>query len=70
MQSTSPINLSGHLVYNSFVDVVVFDEIMRQRPDQQKLIQRLNHIHTGNVTKSNWEDTSRKVFASIPPEER
>ena len=43
---------------------------MRQKPDQKVLIRRLDHIRTGNVTRSDWEDVNKRVYASLPIEEK
>ena len=32
--------MNGHGVYRSFVDVVILDEIMRQKPNQISLLRR------------------------------
>ena len=43
---------------------------MRQKHDQQRLIQRLDHICTGNITRNDWEDVNKGVYASLSYEKR
>ena len=70
LQSTSAIDMNGHGVYRSFVDVVILDEIMRQKPDQISLLRRLDRIRTGNVTRDDWIDINKRSYASLTEEEK
>ena len=70
LKSTSPLDALGHTVYKNFYDVVVLDGIMRQKPDQINLLQRLDNIRSGNVTYQDWEQINSRVLNDLPEMEK
>ena len=70
LESASSIIRLGHSLYNEFVDVVVLDQIMRQKPDQIKLLNKLDHKRSGNVTRHDWEDVDKRVLSELSHDEK
>lgn len=70
VDSTTPIEAAGNLVYSNFQDVIVLEEIMRQKPDQMALLKRLDNLRTGNVTRKDWEEINARSHNSLCEEEK
>ncbi|XP_066924594.1 uncharacterized protein [Clytia hemisphaerica] len=70
VDSTTPIEAAGNLVYSNFQDVIVLEEIMRQKPDQMALLKRLDNLRTGNVTRKDWEEINARSLNSLCEEEK
>lgn len=70
LPSSSPAVHAGYAIYRSFTQVVVLDQVMRQKPDQIKLLDRLNRIRTGKITQLDWQDINSRTFDSLPSSEK
>ncbi|XP_057294620.1 uncharacterized protein LOC130623148 [Hydractinia symbiolongicarpus] len=70
LPSSSPAVHAGYAIYRSFNQVVVLDQVMRQKPDQIKLLERLNRIRTGQITQLDWQDINSRTFDSLPSSEK
>ena len=67
--SASPSNIAGHAIYRSFNDIYTLDEILRQKPDQQKLLKRLGRIRKGQITKDDWHDINSRALSNLTRDE-
>ena len=70
LASSSPTNIAGYTIYTSFNDVIILDEVMRQKPSQVKLLKYLNNIRLGKVTQTDWNDINERAFANLPDREK
>ena len=60
----------GHAIYNTFTDVVVLHELMRQNSDQVRFRQLLGNIRLGQITQADHMLIQQRLFDSLPPQER
>ena len=70
LASSSPANIAGYTIYTSFNDVIILDEVMRQKPSQVKLLKNRNNIRVGKVTQTDWNDINERVFDNLPDREK
>ena len=70
LSSSSPANISGYTVYRSFNDVVILDEVLRQKPSQANLLSILNNLRLGKVTQADWNNLNNRAFCNLRHEEK
>ena len=70
MSSSSPADIAGYTIYMSFNDVVILDEVMRQKPSQVKLLTILNKIRLGKVTQTDWNEINSRALCNLSDEEK
>ena len=70
LSSSTPCNIAGHAVYKAFTDVIILDEVVRQKPSQIKLLNRLNHIRIGKVDQKDWNEINDRAFNNLHDNEK
>ena len=65
LSSSTPCNIASHAVYKAFSDVITLGEVMRQKPSQIKLLNRLNHIRIGKVDQKVWNEINDRAFNNL-----
>ena len=70
LSSSTPCNIAVHAVYKAFTDVIILDEVMRQKPSQIKLLNRLNHIRIGKVDQKDCNEINDRAFNNLHDNEK
>ena len=69
-EDASPAWHKGHAIYNSFTDVIVLNELMRQNNSQLRFRQLLDNIRLGKITQGDHMLIQQRLLDNLPPQER
>ena len=64
------IKNAGYTIYSTIKNVIVLDEIMRQKPAQQALRSRLNNIRCGKITQEDCLQIRNRLISKLSVDEQ
>ena len=70
LSTDSPVKLAGFGIYRSFSDCIVFDQTMRQGPDEIDFLKMLLRVRSGEITQSDWKVINSRCESELSEDEK